>query len=120
MRVNINGREQAHAPSYQYQLGFNWQVADRITWNTSVNGRDDYYYSFSHDEKSQAINLVNMSVTYQGDNFDVTLWGRNLGDKDYGVRGFYFGNDPRDGWVAKSYEQLGEPSVFGLKLDVLF
>lgn len=120
VRVNINGREQAHAPSYQYQLGFNWQVADRITWNTSVNGRDEYYYSFSHDEKSQAINLVNMSVTYQGDNFDVTLWGRNLGDKDYGVRGFYFGNDPRDGWIPKSYEQLGEPSVFGLKLDVLF
>ncbi len=120
VRVNINGREQAHAPGYQYQLGFDWQLMDNVRWNASINGRDDYFYSFSHDEKSQAINLVNTSVTYQAEQFDITLWARNLTNKDYGVRGFYFGNDPRDGYEAKSYEQLGEPRVFGIKLDLFF
>lgn len=120
VRVSIDGREQAHAPSYQYQLGFNWQIADRIKWHATLNGRDGYFYSFSHDQEADKVNLVNTSITYQGDFFDVTLWARNLTDQDYGVRGFYFGNDPRDGYTAKTWEQLGEPRVIGLRVDVLF
>ena len=120
VRVSIDGREQAHAPSYQYQLGVNWQVSDRIKLHAAVNGRDGYFYSFSHDEEADSVNLVNMALTYQGDMFDVTLWTRNLTDETYGVRGFYFGNDPRDFYTAKKYEQFGEPNVFGVRVDVLF
>ena len=35
------------------------------------------------------------------------LWERNLTDEDYFVRGFYFGNDPRDNYLSKGYTQLG-------------
>ena len=120
IRVSIDGREQAHAPSYQYQLGANWQLADRIKLHATVNGRDGYLYSISHDEEADSVALVNLALTYQGDFYDVTLWTRNLTDETYGVRGFYFGNDPRDFYTAKKYEQFGEPNVFGVRVDVLF
>ena len=42
------------------------------------------------------------------------MWGRNLTDEDVFVRGFFFGNDPRDGYTARSFTQLGEPSRVGL------
>jgi outer membrane receptor protein involved in Fe transport len=120
VRVSIDGREQAHAPKYQFNLGADWQITNSIAANISLNGKDEFYYSYSHDETSDAVVLANASITYKGDMFDVTLWGRNLTDEEYGVRGFYFGNDPRDGWNAKNYEQFGEPRVIGLKLDYVF
>ena len=119
-RESIDGRDQAHAPGYQFSLGTSWQLTETLQFNATITGRDDYLYSFSHDEKSDSVQLLNASLVYQGDLFDLTLWARNLTDQDYGVRGFYFGNDPRDGYQAKNYEQFGEPRTFGIRLDYVF
>lgn len=119
-RVSIDGREQAHAPGYQYQVGVDWQITDRLNLNVSNIGKDSFYYSYSHDQKSEAYSLLNMSLTYQGDAYDLTFWARNMTDEDYGVRGFYFGNDPRADYAPRLYEQFGEPSVFGLRFELLF
>jgi hypothetical protein len=51
---------------------------------------------------------------------DVTLWARNITDEEYGVRGFYFGNDPRDEYAPKNWEQFGEPSGVGIKVAYVF
>ncbi|MDO6719028.1 TonB-dependent receptor [Psychrosphaera sp. 1_MG-2023] len=118
--IVIQDREQAHAPSYQFHLGGNFRVTDRIEASVSLTGKDEFYYSFSHDQKSEAMQLINASVIYIGDNMDITFWARNLTDETYGVRGFYFGNDPRDGWENKLYEQFGEPFVYGVKVDFVF
>jgi iron complex outermembrane receptor protein len=44
---------------------------------------------------------------------------RNLGNKDYTVRGFYFGDEPPD-FPNKLYTQLGEPRNWGLHMTVRF
>jgi hypothetical protein len=36
------------------------------------------------------------------------------------VRGFYFGNDPRTGWVEGLYRQLGDPRQLGMTVAVDF
>ena len=122
-RLSLDGREQAHAPKYQFNLGTDWQITDRITANLNLSGKDEFFYSYSHDEKSDSVVLTNASLSYKGDMLDVTLWARNITDEEYGVRGFYFDNDPRDGWdndTEKNYEQFGEPSVIGIKIDYVF
>ncbi len=118
--VDVSGRDQAHAPNYQYSLGVNLQLDDNWLVNLSFEGKDNYYFSVSHDEKSQNINLVNTAITYSADNWQINLWMRNVFNKDYATRGFYFGNDPRDGYSAKQYTQLGEPQVFGITFDYQF
>ncbi len=118
--VDVSGRDQAHAPNYQYSLGVNWQLDDNWLVNLSFEGKDNYYFSVSHDEKSQNMNLVNTAITYSADNWQINLWMRNVFNKDYATRGFYFGNDPRDGYTAKQYTQLGEPQVFGITFDYQF
>lgn len=115
-----SGDEQAHAPSYQFNLGLNYQLSDHLRVNISVDGKDEFLFSDSHNEKSAAIEVVNMSISYAKDDWQVKLWARNLFDESYATRGFYFGNDPRDEYTAKAYYQLAEPSVFGATFDYNF
>lgn len=116
----LNGREQAHAPNYQFNVGLNIQPTEAWLINISVDGKDEFYFSDSHEEKSEAVALLNASIAYLADNWQVKVWGRNLTDKDYANRGFYFGNDPRDGYADKQYTQLSEPLVFGATLNYQF
>ncbi|AAZ27492.1 TonB-dependent receptor [Colwellia psychrerythraea] len=118
--VSLSGREQAHAPNYQFNVGINVQPTDHWLINLSVDGKDSFYFSDSHDEQSESVALLNASVAYIQDNWQIKIWGRNLANEDYANRGFYFGNDPRDGYTAKQYTQLSEPLVFGATLDYQF
>ena len=115
-----SGDEQAHAPSYQFNVGVNYQLSDNLLVNISVDGKDEFFFSDSHQEKSESIEVVNMSVSYSEDDWQVKLWARNLFDEEYATRGFYFGNDPRDEYTAKAYYQLAEPAVFGATFDYSF
>ena len=47
----------------------------------------------------------------------MSVWARNIFDKDYAVRGFEFGNDPRDGYETHTYVQYGEPQVAGITFN---
>ncbi|MFT5814207.1 MAG: iron complex outermembrane receptor protein [Psychroserpens sp.] len=115
-----SGDEQAHAPSYQFNLGLNYQLSDHLLVNISVDGKDEFLFSDTHQEKSESIEVINMSVSYSKDDWQVKLWARNLFDETYATRGFYFGNDPRDEYRAKAYYQLAEPAVFGATFDYNF
>jgi len=75
-----------------------------------------YYFSNTHDQKSKAYSLLNSSVSYINGNWTATLWGRNLTDKEYDVRGFYFANNPANGWTDELYTQKGAPRTFGFTL----
>ena len=117
---NLSGRSQAHAPNYQVNLGLNIQPTENWLVNVSFDAKDDFYFSVSHDQKSTKVELFNASVTYLQKNWQLKVWTRNLFDRDYATRGFYFGNDPRDGYTAKQYTQLAEPLVFGATFDYQF
>lgn len=109
----LDGREQAHAPSYTYHLGLDWS-RDRVFARVDLQGRDSFFFSQSHNAQANSANLVNASVGVQGERWRVSLWGRNLTDEDVEVRGFRFGNDPRLIYETRTYTQLGEPRRVGL------
>ena len=117
---NLDGRQQAHAPDYQYTIGMDIMFSTALGLDINLQGRDAFYFSDSHSIRSNSYALLNASLRYQRRNLNATMWGRNLGDKDYYVRGFYFGNDPRDNYTAKGYTQLGEPVRYGLTVNLDF
>ncbi len=115
---DLSGRDQAHAPAYTYSLNVSY---DRGPWFVSVSadGKDDFFFSDRHSVKSKAYTLYNASLGFEAEQWKVTLWGRNLTDKDYYVRGFgSFGNDPRNFYVTEPYFQYGEPRVTGVTLQL--
>ena len=115
---DLDGREQAHAPSYQFFAGLQWDVSERWSARLEVEGKDEFFFSASHAQRSDAYELVNASLTYSAAAWQARLWARNLGDEDYFVRGFFFGNDPRDGYTDRVFTQLGEPRQVGVTLTM--
>lgn len=109
--LDQSGREQAHAPNYQFNIGTSIELIDAVTLTVEVDGKNEFYFSNSHNDKSDRYELLHMSLAYQLDNVSVSLWGRNLTDEDYETRGFYFDNAGRG---PEGYHQLGEPRVFGV------
>ena len=114
---NLAGREQAQAPAWQYSVGVDWQLGAGLALDLNLQGRAAFYFSDSHDFRSTAYDLLNASLRWQHERWRLTLWGRNLGDRDYAVRGYFFGNDPRDGYRARGFTQFGEPRRYGLTVD---
>lgn len=118
--MDMSGRELAHAPSYTANTGLQWQLNDDLQVTVQADAKDKFYYSDSHNSQSQNITLLHASVDYQLADWQISLWARNLTDRDYGVRGFFFGNDPRLEYAARSYEQFGEPRRFGVTVQYAF
>ncbi|MBT5388951.1 MAG: TonB-dependent receptor [Porticoccaceae bacterium] len=111
----LDGREQAHAPSYQFALGASFQVTDSLAVGLDIEGKDEFFLSSRHSAKTQSYELLNANLTYDTGDWQLSLWGRNLTDEDVIVRGFgSFGNDPRKGYETEPYYQYGAPRVFGL------
>ena len=80
-----------------------------------VEGKDKFYLSSSHNEQTQSYELVNARINYALGGWDLSVWGRNLTNKDVIVRGFGgFGNDPRKFYATEAYYQFGEPRMFGI------
>jgi len=117
--IDLSGREQAHAPSYQYNLRLAYEPAMGVFGHVAVTGSDAFYFSDSHDQRSSSYNLVNASLGYRMDNWSIELWGRNVFDKEYATRGFFFANEP-PAWEDTRYIRLGNPAQFGLQFRYLF
>lgn len=108
---NPEGRQVAHAPRYTFNLGSEYYANDHWTIRANVEGKDAFYFSDSHNAKSNSYALLNASADYQYDkHWKVRVWARNLLDKDYATRGFFFDN----GFGEQRYVQYGEPRIAGV------
>ncbi|KPV92258.1 Pesticin receptor precursor [Pseudoalteromonas sp. P1-30] len=112
--LNQDGREQAQSPKYQYAFSARYNFTNELYGMIGVEGKDDYYFSDSHNSKAPSSNLVNLSLGYEADMWAVRAWARNVFDEEVPTRGFEFGNDPLDGYATHTYVQLGEPRVAGI------
>jgi outer membrane receptor protein involved in Fe transport len=51
---DMTGREQPHAPAYQFVLGSQWNILPALYVRAELEGKDSFYFSASHEEKSKA------------------------------------------------------------------
>ena len=117
---DFSGREQAQAPRFSYSVAADWYLSDTVTFNVGLQGKDSYYYSDGHNARSSRYELLNLRLSYQLQQWQLTVWSRNALDQDVGIRGFYFGNDPRDGYEPHVDEQFAEPRRVGLSASYQF
>lgn len=110
----FDGRDAAYAPEYQFALGADIDHGRGWFSGVDLEGKGEYFFSDSHDARSSSHALLHVRTGYENGRFSVTLWGRNLTDEDYEVRGFQFGNDPRKDYIVEDYTQLGAPRTFGV------
>ena len=118
--LDMSGRAQAQAPKLQYCVGLDWQPHENWLAAVTVKHKARYFYSDSENIESDDSNLLDLRLSYQSELWELALWSRNLLDETYGMRGFYFGNDPRDGYENHLYEQFGEPRRVGVTVSYQF
>ncbi len=119
----IDGREQAHAPSYQYNVGTQYRSHSGLFARVDVTGVDAFFYDNVHNFKSDNYTITNMRIGYEIGSWEVYLWGKNVFDQEYATRGFFFANDPAYGFgsePAKEFERLGDPRQFGVTTRIHF
>jgi outer membrane receptor protein involved in Fe transport len=114
---DLSGRDQAQAPKYTYHLALDYQIS-HWSFQVSLDGKDEFFFSDRHAVMSDSYALLNANFSYSGDAWKISLWGRNLNDKDTLVRAFgSFGNDPRNGYITEPYYQFGEPRIIGATFE---
>jgi iron complex outermembrane recepter protein len=116
----MSGRDQAHAPSYQYNIGSQYRNQSGFFARIDVTGVDAFYFDNVHDFKSDSYTLTNARIGYEIDNWEVYLWGKNIFDEEYATRGFFFTNEPTYLLPPKEYSRLGDPRQFGLTARMRF
>lgn len=116
---DLGGRDQAHAPAYTIATGAAYRNVNGFFARLDVTAIDAFYFDVSHDQRSQAYELLHARVGYEGDSWLLSLWARNLLDEIYAVRGFYFGNQPPD-FPDTLYTRLGDPRHVGVTIEKRF
>ena len=117
--ITLGDRGAAHAPSYSYTLAFDTGRPFGLFTHLEIIGKDEFYYSDSHDNVSGAYQLMNVHVGYRRGPWSVKMWERNILDERYAVRGFYFGLEPPD-YKDKLYVSWGDPRHYGLMVEFSF
>lgn len=116
----LEGRDLAQSPKYQYTIGMNYFFMENWKFNANAEGRGSYYFSNTHNQKSNAYTLLNTSLEYTHGKWTAILWARNLTDETYYTRGFYFPNNPANGYIDELYVQQGNPRTVGFTLSYDF
>ena len=113
-------RELANAPHWQAALNATFRAANGAFARLDVTGMGSYYFDLPPNEtRSNAYGLVNGKIGWERASWSAYLWGRNLLNKNYPVRGFFFGDEPPD-FNYKLYVQLGDPRTFGASVRYSF
>jgi iron complex outermembrane receptor protein len=114
--LELVGREQAHAPGYQFFIGAEYMLQTDWLFQIELEGKDEFFFSESHNSKSKSYELINVGITFLRDSWEGRVWIKNLADNNYFVRGYNFGNDPRNFYESQLWTQLGYPRNFGLSV----
>ena len=109
------GRESAMAPKSTVSFGLCYDTGD-IFLASNTSYKSSYYFSDSHNNKSQEYFLTNITFGKSLGKFILKLWVRNVFNEKYTTRGFYFGLIPPN-YPDQLWKSYGDPRHFGLTLD---
>ncbi|MDC0145562.1 TonB-dependent receptor [bacterium] len=114
--IEFDKRESAHAPYYTISWGFT-KYYPNFNFGFNVESKDKFYFSDSHNQKSEPYSISNIHFDYKlNSNTEISLWSKNIFNKKYATRGFYFGLEPPL-YENKLYLSYGDPFTIGMTLN---
>jgi iron complex outermembrane receptor protein len=110
-----------HAPSWQGSLSGTLHGPDGLFLRADLTGRASFYYDLPALDpySSHAYVLLNLKAGVRRDRWSADVWVRNVTDRSYAVRGFYFADVPPN-FPYQQFVQLGPPRQVGATLSYSF
>lgn len=125
----IRGRDQAHAPNFSAHIGVSYEGSSGWFAGLDVAAQGsafiDYFEPgfgnsrFCLEQELPSRRLVGARAGWRGPSWSAEVWGQNLFDDDYALRGFCFGNEP-PAFSERLYLKRGDPRHWGLTLRLYF
>jgi iron complex outermembrane receptor protein len=113
-------RELANAPHWQAAVNATYRDPRGTFARIDVTGMGGYYFDLPPNETtSHPYGLFNAKIGWETARWSAYLSGRNLLDKRYPVRGFYFGDVPPN-FPNEVYIQLGDPRTWVASVSANF
>jgi outer membrane receptor protein involved in Fe transport len=113
-------RELANAPHWQAAVNATYRDPRGAFARIDVTGMGGYYFDLPPNETtSHPYGLLNAKIGWETARWSAYLSGRNLLDKRYPVRGFYFGDVPPN-FPNEVYIQLGDPRTWVASVSANF
>jgi iron complex outermembrane receptor protein len=113
-------RELANAPHWQAAVNATYRDARGPFARIDVTGMGGYYFDLPPNETtSKPYGLLHAKIGWEAHRWSAYLSGRNLLNKRYPVRGFYFGDVPPN-FPSAVYVQLGDPRTWVASVSVTF
>ncbi len=109
-----------HAPAWTAAVGASYQAGDGWFTRVDVTAKDSFWFDYDlstgGDRRSHSAALVNLRAGREWGHWRAEAWLRNAFDKEYAVRGFYFGNEP-PAFEPTRYIRLGDPRQAGITVS---
>jgi iron complex outermembrane recepter protein len=113
-------RELANAPHWQAAVNATYRDPRGPFTRIDVTGMGGYYFDLPPNyTTSKPYGLLNGKIGWETARWSAYLSGRNLLDKRYPVRGFYFGDVPPN-FPNELYIQLGDPRTWVASVSINF
>jgi iron complex outermembrane recepter protein len=114
-------RSLPHAPSWQGSLSATLHARAGLFLRADVTGRGSFYYDLPALDPyaSHAYVLLNLKAGVNRDRWSADVWIRNVTDRNYAVRGFYFADVPPN-FNSQQFVELGAPRQAGATVSYSF
>jgi outer membrane receptor protein involved in Fe transport len=113
-------RELANAPHWQAAVNATYRDPRGPFARIDATGMGGYYFDLPPNEAtSKPYGLLHAKIGWETPRWSAYLSGRNLLNKRYPVRGFYFGDVPPN-FPNEVYVQLGDPRTWLASISVNF
>ena len=86
----FGNRSGSHSPKLSLLLGTTIKITPTISLNFDGNYKDEFYFDEQNDHKSNNYTLLNGSLVYQKNKLSLSVWGKNLTNEEYAIRGYSF------------------------------
>ena len=125
--VDLSGNELISAPKWNYSISADYDLlvleSGYLSLNVNANFQDDQWYSAYNDDngygeiRQDAYWLYNARLSWYAsdDSYSISLWGKNLADKEYDV----YAINLQAGFGFDQY-LAGEPRSYGAEVTLRF
>jgi|GEM_PF-3972530 len=117
--VDLGGRSLADAPETSFNLRVDYRPSENWNLYVGASGKGRRYFSNSHNQQARAYELFRVGAEWKRGSWTAKAWVKNLLDRKYAIRGFFFANDPPE-WQETLYQQRGAPRTLGLQIQKRF
>lgn len=88
---DFSGKEITLTPDYEYSLAAQYRLPFGLYLRAEAEGNSGFYFDRANQYKQESYILYHAKIGYEYRSFDLYIFGKNLGDKQYHTSGGDFG-----------------------------